>query len=59
MDVDDASLELVDEFCYLGIDRDAEAAVEARKGWNKFRQLTPLLIVKDVSLLTSWKLYRG
>jgi len=39
---DDASLELVHKFCYLGdmlsVDGDANAAVEAivRKGWNKF-----------------------
>ena len=44
-----AKLELVDKFCYLGdmltVDRDAEAAMEARIriGWNKFRQLVPLL----------------
>jgi len=44
-----AKLELVDKFCYLGdmlsVDRDADAAVEARirTGWNKFRQLVPLL----------------
>jgi len=51
-----AKLELVDKFCYLGdmlsVDGDADAAVEARIqiGWNKFRQLTPLLTNKDVSL---------
>ena len=44
-----AKLELVDKFCYLGdmlsLDGDADAAVEARirTGWNKFRQLVPLL----------------
>jgi len=44
-----AKLELVDKFCYLGdmlsVDGDADAAVEARirLGWNKFRQLVPLL----------------
>jgi len=42
-------LKLVDKFCYLGdmlsVDGDADAAVEARIqiGWNKFRQLVPLL----------------
>jgi len=51
-----AKLELVDKFCYLGylsLDRDADAAVEARIriGWNKFRQLVPLLTSKDVSLI--------
>ena len=44
-----AKLELVDEFCYLGDmlseDGDADAAVKARIriGWNKFRQLVPLI----------------
>jgi len=52
----DANLELVDKFCYLGdmlgVDRDADAAVETRirAGWNKFRQLVPMLINKDISL---------
>ena len=52
-----AKLELVDKFCYLGdmlsVDGDADAAVEARIriGWNKFRQLVPLLANKDVSLI--------
>ena len=34
------------------VDGDADAAVEARIriGWNKFRQLVPLLTNKDVSL---------
>ena len=44
-----ANLELVDKFCYLGdmlsVEGDADAAVEERirVGWNKFRQLVPLL----------------
>ena len=52
-----AKLELVDKFCYLGdmlsVDGDANAAVETRIriGWNKFRQLVPLLTNKDVSLI--------
>ena len=47
-------LELVDKFCYLGdmlsVDGDAQSAVEARIriGWNKFRQMVPLLTNKDV-----------
>jgi len=43
----------------LSVDGDADAAVEARvrKGWNKFRQLVPLLTNKDVSLLMRGKLY--
>jgi len=44
-----ANLELVNKVCYLGdmlsVDGDADAAVKARirTGWNKFRQLVPLL----------------
>ena len=56
MDIEaSAKLELVDKFCYpgdmLSVDGDANAAVEARIriGWNKFRQLVPLLTNKDVS----------
>ena len=45
--------EHVDKFCYLGdmLSVDGDAAVEARIriGWNKFRQLVPLLTNKDVS----------
>jgi len=54
-----ARLELVDKFCYLGdmlsVDGDADAAVEA--GWNKFRQLVPLLTNKDMSLIMRGRLY--
>ena len=56
-------LELVDKFCYLddmlSVDGDADAAVEARIrfGWNKFRQLAPLLTNKDVSLIMRGRLY--
>jgi len=56
-------LELVDKFCYLGdmlsVDGDADAAVEARIriGWNKFRQLVPLLTNKDVSLIMRGRLH--
>ena len=58
-----AKLELVDKFCYLGdmlsVDGDADAEVEARipTGWNKFRQLVPLLSNKDVSLIIRGRLY--
>jgi len=40
---------------------DADAAVEARIriGWNKFRQLVPLLTNKDVSLIMRGRLYTG
>ena len=47
------ALELVDKFCYLGDmlgeDKDADAAAETRIriGWNKFRQLVPLLTNKE------------
>ena len=58
-----ANLEVVDKFCYLGdmlnVDRDADAAVEARIriGWNKFRQLVPLLTNRDISLIRRVRLY--
>jgi len=58
-----ANLELVDKFCYFGymlsVDRDANAAVEnrIRIGWNKFRQLVPLLTNKDISLKVREILY--
>jgi len=58
-----AKFELVDKFCYLGdmlsVDGDADAAVKARIriGWNKFRQLVPLLTNKDVSLIVRGRLY--
>jgi len=48
-----ANLELLDKFCYLGdmlrVHGDADAAMETRFrfGWNKFRQLVPLLTNKD------------
>jgi len=43
----------------LSVDGDADAAVEARirTGWNKFRQLVPLLTDKDVSLIMRERLY--
>jgi len=52
----------VDKFCCLGdmlsVDGDADAAVEARirSGWNKFRQLVPLLINSDISLIRRGRL---
>jgi len=57
-----AYLELVDKFCYLGdmlsVDGDADAAVETRIriGWNKFRQLIPLLTNKNISLIVRGRL---
>jgi len=53
----------MDKFCYLGdmlsVDGDADAAVEARIriGWNKFRQLVPLLTNRDISLIRRGRLY--
>ena len=43
----------------LSVDGDADVAVEARIriGWNKFRQLIPLLTNKDVSLIMRGRLY--
>jgi len=58
-----ANLELVDKFCYLGdmlsVDGDADAAGETkiRTGWNKFRQLVPLLTNKDILLTVRRRLY--
>jgi len=58
-----ANLEVVDKFCYLGdmlsVDGDVDAAVEARIqiGWNKFRQLVPLLTNRDISLIRRQRLY--
>jgi len=53
-----ANLEVVDKFCYLG-DMLSDAAVEARIriGWNKFRQLVPLLTNRDISLIRRGRLY--
>ena len=58
-----ANLELVNKFCYLGdmfsVDGNANAAVETRIriGWNKFRQLIPLLTNKDISLIVRGRLF--
>jgi len=60
-----ANRELVDKLCYLGdmlnVDGDADAAVEnrIRIGWNKFRQLVPLLTNKNISLKVRGRLYSG
>ena len=58
-----ANMEVVDKFCYLGdmmsVDGDADATVEARIciGWNKFRQLVPLLTDRDISLIRRGRVY--
>jgi len=51
----------VDKFCYLGDMLSVDAAVENRIliGWNKFRQLVPLLTNKDISLKVRGRLYSG
>jgi len=43
----------------LSVYGDADAAVEARIriGWNKFRQLVPLLTNRDISLIRRGRLY--
>jgi len=43
----------------LSVDGDADAAVEARIqiGWNKFRQLVPLLTNREISLIRRGRLY--
>jgi len=57
------NLEVVDKFCYVGdmlsVDGDADAAMETRIriGWNKFRQLIPLLTNRDISLIRRGRLY--
>ena len=54
----------MDKFCYLGdmlnvlrVDGDTDTNVEARIriGWNKFRQLVPLLT--NISLIRRGRLY--
>jgi len=58
-----ANLEVVDKFCYLAdmlsVNGDADVSVEARIriGWNKFRQLVPLLTIRDISLIRRGRLY--
>ena len=58
VDIDvNENLQLVDNFCHLGdmmsVDRDDDATVETRilTGWNKFRQLIPVLTNKYISLI--------
>ena len=55
----------MDKFCYLddmlSVDGDADAAVETRirTGWNKFRQLVPLLTNKEIPLIVRGRLYNS
>jgi len=43
----------------LSVNGDVDAAVEAtiRIGWNKYRQLVPLLTNRDISLIRRGRLY--
>jgi len=43
----------------LSVDGDADVAVEGRIliGWNKFRQLVPLLTNRDISLIRRGRQY--
>ena len=58
------SLELVDEFCYLGDMLDSGGGAESatitrvKCGWKKFRDLQPLLTSHSISLNTKGALYR-
>jgi len=42
-------VELVDKFCYVGDMFDAAEEARIQYGWNKFRQLVPLLTNRDIS----------
>jgi len=57
---DGSSVEIVDEFCYIGyMDGDSAADVTARirSRWLKFRSLVSFLTAKDVFLLLQGKVY--
>jgi len=60
-----ANLELLDKFSDFGdissVYGEADAGVETRIriGWNKFRQLVPLLTNKNISLIVRERLYSG
>ena len=41
----------------MSVDGDAAMEARIRIGWNKFRQLVPLLTNNDISLTTRGKLY--
>jgi len=63
IDVGDATLECVDEFCYLGdiigVRGGAEASsiMRIRCDWKKFRELLLLLTMKGLSLHMKGSLY--
>ncbi len=58
-------LEKVSSFCYLGDVLDAGGGVDSavtarlRYGWKKFRDLTPILMVKGASLRLKGRLYES
>ena len=58
-------LEVVDKFCYLGDTIGARGGAEdsitarIRSGWNKFRDLVPLLASKGLSLAAKGRLYQA
>lgn len=60
---EEMSLEKVDRFCYLGelisCNGDVNTAVTARMrcAWKKFRELSPILSAKKVSLAVKGKIY--
>jgi len=41
----------------FSVDGDADAAMETRIGWNKFRQLVLLVTNKDISLIVRQRLH--
>ena len=58
-----SNLEVVDKFCYLGDMLDAGGGAESstvtrvRSGWEKFRELLPMLNTKAISLKVKGELY--
>ena len=58
-----SNLEVVDKFCYLGDMLDAGGGAESstvtrvRIGWEKFRELLPLLTTKAISLKVKGELH--
>ncbi len=59
------TLEKVSSFCYLGDVLDAGGGVDSavtarvRCGWKKFRDLTPIHVVKGASLRLKGRLYES
>ena len=58
-----SNLEVVDKFCYLGDMLDAGGGAKSstvtrvRNGWEKFRELLPLLTTRAISLKVKGELY--